>query len=320
MTKKIALKTKKTPKINDLRDLSKETRLSEKLIKHLSYRSNFLYKTYSIPKKSGGDRLIAQPSRELKAIQSWILRNILELTPSSNQSMGLERDQSIFKNALPHIGNSYLLNIDLENFFPSIKAKRVFHLFKRLGFSNTISTIFTKICTFNNGLPQGAPSSPKIANLICSKLDARIQGYVGKRGINYTRYADDLTFSAPSYEKINKLEIFINKLISDEDLAVNCKKTSFSGPRKQKKITGLILTADYVGIGREKYKNIRARIYYAFLGIEKEIDSINGHLSFIHSVDEKRYLMIQKYINTLTKRFPNSPVSRKDFHTIQKDN
>ncbi|WP_084618566.1 retron St85 family RNA-directed DNA polymerase [Cellvibrio sp. OA-2007] len=307
MTKKIIFKLKTPPKINDIHDLARETRLSEKLISYIAYRSNFLYRTYYVPKKSGGKRLIAQPARELKAIQSWILRNILELRPSSNQSMGLERDQSILTNALPHIGNGYLLNIDLENFFPSIKSKRVFHLFKKMGFNNNISTIFTRICTFNDGLPQGAPSSPKIANLICSKLDARIQGYVGKRGINYTRYADDLTFSAPSYEKINKLEIFIKKLISDEDLFINSNKTTFSGPRKQKKVTGLVLTNDSVGIGRGKYKAIRARIYYYFLGIEKDIASINGYLSFIYSVDQKRYSMLQHYISSLFERFPVIP-------------
>lgn len=318
MTKKITSRLQTTPKINTVLDLSRETRLSEKFIRYISYRSNYLYRTYEIPKKSGGTRLIAQPSRELKAIQAWILRNILETIPSSKQSMGLERNQSILQNAKPHVGNSYLLNIDLENFFPSISSKRVFHLFNRAGFNNTISNILTRICTYKNGLPQGAPSSPKIANLICSKLDFRIQGYTGKNGINYTRYADDLTFSAPSYEKIHKLANLVKIIVSDEEFFVNNKKTSFSGPRKQKKVTGLVLADDYVGIGRKKYKNIRAKIYYTFLGIEKDIVSINGHLSFIYSVDEKRYQMLQQYINFLTKRFPDSPVSSINFPHIQK--
>lgn len=157
-------------------------------------------------------RQISVPTFELKQAQRWIFENILKkLEPEIHDAAhgfrcsitqdGLKR--SIVTNARPHIGAAVVVNFDLKDFFPSISYPRVKGLFKSLGYSKSASGIFALLCTvtFKNRqsyLPQGAPSSPAITNLICCRLDKRLVQIAEELGFVYTRYADDLTFSASS--------------------------------------------------------------------------------------------------------------------------
>ncbi|WP_155395454.1 reverse transcriptase domain-containing protein [Photobacterium angustum] len=186
-------------------------------------------------KKSGGFREIAQPCRELKAIQSWILRNILDKLNSSPYSKGFEKGKSILDNAQPHVGASYLLSLDLEDFFPSIGSYKVYGIFRSIGYNKEMSKLLTNLCTYHGYLPQGAPSSPKLANLTCSRLDARIHGYAGPKGITYTRYADDITLSGNTPLKIEKAKAFIGTIVREEGLNLNKNKTKICGTKRQKK-------------------------------------------------------------------------------------
>lgn len=175
-TRKYQLRNLGLPVIRDLKEFSNEIRLSDSTIKkYLAYAEHY-YFTYGIPKRSGGTRLIAQPNRELKAIQSWILRHILDKLSTSGASKGFEKGTSIYDNAYPHIGANVILALDIDNFFPSIAANKVYGVFHSLGYNKKISSAFTSICTYKGFLPQGSPASPKLANLVCSKLDSRIQG------------------------------------------------------------------------------------------------------------------------------------------------
>lgn len=309
------------PYIETIEDLSVETRLSVDLLVYSIYRSKYLYKTYCIPKKSGGYRTISQPSRTLKAIQSWILRNILDKLSSSEHSHGFEKGGSILHNASPHIGSNFILSLDLEDFFPSIKANKVYSIFKSLGYNSKISSALTNLCVFNGVLPQGAPTSPKLANLICFKLDSRIYGYAGPRGIVYSRYADDITLSAQSLKKIEKMKKFVETIIVEEDLSINEKKTKILGTRRRKEITGLVLTEDSIGIGRVKYREIRAKIHHLFTDKMEDYNYINGILSFVYDVDLKRYRKLYSYIEKLKTQYPNS-LAIKNIRTniLQKNN
>src|SRR5690606_10826026 len=125
----------------------------------------------------------------------------------------------------PHIGSTSLLTVDLKDYFPSIKRKQVFNIFKAIGYNNLISVVLSNICTYKNSLPQGGPCSPKLANLASWRLDVRIQGYVGRRGINYTRYADDLSFSGITPMKVVQIIPMVKKIIKDENFQINPSKT-----------------------------------------------------------------------------------------------
>ena len=190
------------PVMETLEEFSRVSHLSEGLIYYYSNFSQKNYLVYSLPKKSGGKREIAQPSKKLKALQSWVLRNILDHLYVSTASKGFRKGQSLIDNVNPHLGANAVLSIDFEDFFPSITSNLVYTIFFAVGYNKTISSILTAICTFKNRLPQGGPCSPFLANLVCLKMDNRIQGYVGKKGIAFTRYADDLTFSAATPQKL----------------------------------------------------------------------------------------------------------------------
>ena len=305
-SRKYQLRNLGLPVIQNLSQFSNEIRLSESAIKRYIAFADHHYLTYGVPKKTGGERLIAQPSRKLKAIQSWLLRNILDKLSSSHASKGFELGNSIYDNAYPHIGSNVILSLDIDNFFPSIPANKVYGIFHSLGYTKRISAAFTSICTFKGFLPQGSPASPKLANLVCSKLDSRIQGYAGKNGIIYTRYADDISLSCQSVKKIEKAKSFIQTIVKDEGFRVNKKKTRLMGLRKRKSVTGLVVGSNSAGVGREVYREMRVKIHHLFTGETNNYSHVNGWLSFIHGVDDKIFRKLSAYIKKLSKTHPSS--------------
>lgn len=166
--------------------------------------------------------------------------------------------------------------------------------------------MLTNLCTFNGRLPQGAPTSPKLSNLACQRLDSRIQGYAGVKGIIYTRYADDITLSALNESKIRKAKSMIEEIIINEGFIINNKKTKICGTRKRKEVTGLVISKDSVGIGREKYRKMRTEIYTMLRSKPEKLNQVNGWLAFIKSVDVTNYNRLKKYILTLQVVFPNN--------------
>lgn len=313
-TKRITLNMLGLPAIQTLDDFSILTHISKYTIYQLSFNSEKYYKTYSIKKKSGKKRTISQPSRKLKGLQSWILVHILNKVKVSSSCKGFEKNSSTLDNALPHKGTTIILSLDLKDFFPSISRKQIYNIFKSLGYNSNISTILTNICTYNNSLPQGSPCSPKLANLVTWRLDLRIQGYVGKRGINYTRYADDLTFSGLSPAKVVKILPMVKSIIKNEDFEVNNAKTRIAGSSRAKIVTGLVISGDNIGIGKQKYKKLRAKIHHLTSVNEQDNQKlfyeVCGWLSYLNSVDQKRLIQVKKYIHQLSQKHPKTLVAQ----------
>lgn len=302
------------PVIQTIDDFSEITHISKYTLYQLSKNSDKYYKTYDIKKKSGKLRTISQPSKKLKGLQSWILINILNNLRVSNSCKGFEKGTSIANNAASHKGANSLLTIDLEDFFPTVTQKQVFNIFKTVGYNNTIAVMFSNICTYNEALPQGSPCSPKLANLVAWKLDVRIQGFVGKRGITYTRYADDLSFSGLHPLKVVQVIPMIKKIIEDEKFKINSAKTRIASSARAKIVTGLVLSNDTFGIGKEKYKTVRSKIYHLVLQSEqtnvKLLDEVNGWLAYLNSVDSKRLNKAKKYVKELAIRYPDTLISK----------
>ncbi|CAL60245.1 Hypothetical protein HEAR0006 [Herminiimonas arsenicoxydans] len=307
--RKFQLKIFNLPVIETIDDLAECTRLSPPLIKYLTYRADHLYKVFHIPKKIGEFREIAHPCRELKAIQGWILRHILDKLSPSENSKGFELGSSTLENASPHIGSNFLLNIDLKDFFPTIVASKVYGVFHSIGYNKKIAGALTSLCVFKGRLPQGAPTSPKLANLVCLKLDARIQGYAGPRGIVFTRYADDISLSAQTLKKIQNAKNLIHTIVASEGLEINNRKTSISGTRKRKKITGLVITENSVGIGRDLTRQIRAKIHHLFIEKSTNFSHVNGLLAYTYSVDKKSYRKLDSFIEKLKLKYPLCPAT-----------
>jgi len=302
------------PVMATIEDFSKLTHISVRSIYHLTKYSSRHYFTYDIPKKSGGLRTISQPSKRLKGLQSWVLFNILNNLKVSNSCKGFEKGTSVIDNVVPHINSTTILSLDLKDFFSSIKSVKIFNIFRAIGYNDEISTILTNLCTVDNGLPQGGPCSPKLANLSAWPLDVRIQGFVGKRGITYTRYADDLTFSANNPNKVVKIIAYITSIVEQENLKINPNKTRIAGISRQKKVTGLVISEEKFGIGRQKYKELRRKIHYLTKPNEqlnlKRINEVQGWLSYLYGVDKRRYFEAVKYIVRLKSKKPDTLLNK----------
>lgn len=168
------------------------------------------YTTFSLPKKSGGIRTICAPITALKIIQQKLHQVLQMVYDPKPAAQGFLMGRSIITNAQRHVGKRFVLNIDLLDFFPSINFGRVRGLFlsKPYSLPENVATILTQICCHENFLPQGAPTSPIVSNMICRKLDSQLQRIAKEYRCTYTRYADDITFSTslktfpPSLAKI----------------------------------------------------------------------------------------------------------------------
>lgn len=302
------------PVIECVDDFAALTHLSMSIIYQLSVHSDKYYKIYDIPKKSGGFRKISQPGRKLKAIQAWLLVNILNKLKTSPSCKGFEKGTSTYDNANVHIGSTAILTVDIESFFHSISQRQVFNIFKAVGYNNLIATIFSNICTYEDKLPQGSPCSPKLANLSVWRMDARLQGYVGKQGLNYSRYADDLTFSGLMPSKVARSFPFIQRIVNEENFRLNADKTRLVGPSKSKIVTGLVVLNDGVGVGKQKYKLLRAKIHNLTNPAEQKnielLSEVHGWLAYLNSVDIKRLNKAKKYIEMMKQKYPGTLISK----------
>jgi len=153
------------------------------------------YRHFTIPKRSGGDREIRAPDDATKQLQRRILRKLLARLKAHRAATGFEGGHSIVTNALPHVGQEAVVRFDLIDFFPSTTSRRVKKYFRRIGWNRQAAGILVRLCTCAGGLPQGAPTSPRLSNLVNYRLDARLAGMATALNAMYTRYADDLTFS-----------------------------------------------------------------------------------------------------------------------------
>lgn len=299
------------PVLSTVDDLSLATRLSKDTLYKLSKYSNRFYREFQIPKSDGSLRTISQPSRRLKGLQGWILYNILNKLTSSIHATGFIIGKGLLDNVKPHIRAVELLNMDITDFFTMTKSNKVFDLFRTMGYNHLIANILTKLCTYKGYLPQGGPCSPALANLTNTKLDRRIGKYCSGHGIIYTRYADDMTFSIPILNFSKQVIKVMTTIVNDEGYEIKTKKTRVSSLGARKEVTGLTISENTIGIGKNKKRIIRSKIYnYHMEKVYQKVlnNEIQGWLSFIYGVDKKRYKYFCKYIQNLVESKKDSPL------------
>lgn len=262
------------------RFLNISARKLERLINEPSYQQ------YTIQKRSGGRRIIQAPSKELKQVQKK-LNAALQTSYSMLRPMTTfgfckneEEDfrSNIVKNAEPHIGMNYLLGLDLQDFFPGIPARKVKELFLGPLFQmpREIAILLTLLMTYEGKLPVGAPTSPVLSNFICLDLDENLAYFSTENQLNYTRYADDLSFSSDNYFDRNTIDA-IKKAIQDQGFTINEKKFRIQTKNKKQVVTGLIVN-EKVNVDRKYLKLVRAKIHsIQTLGLEA---AANIHLKF----------------------------------------
>ena len=300
----VILNTLGIPVINNYEHLAERLSITERLLYIMTYKKEYCYKKVIIPKKDGTDRELNVPIFALKVTQRWILKEILEKINVSDRAMAfIPHKNGLKENAECHRKNIFLLEMDIQDFFNSILEKRVFKLFCNMGYSSNVSAILTNLCTFNGCLPQGAVTSPYLANLICYQLDIRINGLCSKRDIEYSRYADDLSFSSNNKASLVKIEHILIKIIEDEGFEINPKKTRFLSNDVKKTITGITINDETIHVDKKLKRNIRAMIFNSILTRNYESnEKIRGLIAFISSIEEGYKSKIIDYINRTIKK------------------
>jgi RNA-directed DNA polymerase len=280
--------------------------------------NNPIYFKFEIPKKKGGVRKIEAPNDDLKAIQerlNYFLQTIyLSYKPHSVHGFILKPGETdlkynIISNASVHVNKKYLLNLDIQDFFPSISAKQINEvlLSSPFNFHPEIATLVSLIGTYQKKLPTGSPCSPVLANMVCYKLDEDFEQFCSDNSINFTRYADDLSFSSDAYfskEMIGEIKTILKKY----NFLINEKKTRVQSSKSKQTVTGLVVNKK-VNVDRKYIRKIRAILHHWKLnGINnaalrhfngkydsiKFASKIKGQIEFIGQVRGVNDLLFQK--------------------------
>lgn len=289
------------------------------------------YRSFEIPKKAGGTRVIDSPNKQLKRIQRQLGKKVYDIHKNyidqkriaSNISHGFETGKSIITNARIHKNKKYLLNIDIANFFSSINFGRVqgyFNKSQEFMFSKEVSTIISQLVCYEKKLPQGAPTSPIISNLIFNIVDLRILSLAKKYKLSYTRYADDMSFSTNNkafrtdhIEFIQELKV----LLKNSGFDINESKTRLEYYSSRQEVTGLTVNKK-INARRKFIKQTRAMVDQLFKTDSFKIDGVigteeqlEGRLAFINQLDwynndleseSKKNKGNKKYISGLNAR------------------
>lgn len=302
----------KVPFIMNTYHLSNILGIKWKNFKNIINNSDKLYCDFKISKKLGGKRTISMPNNELLIVQRKIQEKILNNVAIHNNAYGFIKNRSIIDNAKKHLKKQMILNIDLKDFFPSIHRGRVFYIFKNIcKYDNDTSYCLTKLTTYKNSIPQGAPTSPSISNIVAFMLDVRLSKIADKFNIIYTRYADDITFSG-NKESINDSFLkIVSEIIEECGFHINEKKTRFASYAGRQEVTGLIVNNKEVSIPNNYIKKIRQELYYVkkygLKGHREKVgfknkyykDHLLGKILFVNQINSQKGEKLLKEFTTI---------------------
>ena len=231
------------------------------------------YKTFWIQKKSGGRRRIDAPTTNIKILQqklNQVLQSVYSPKPSA---YGFVLERNIRMGAERHVGKRWVFNVDLENFFPSINFGRVRGMFmgKPYNLPVRVATVLAHLCCYRRRLPQGAPTSPVISNMICAQMDSQLQKLAGEHQCTYTRYADDITFSTTrryfpyaigelDTSQGVRLGTALTNVIENNGFTINRRKVWLYGRERRQEVTGVTVN-DFPNVNKKLISQIRAMIH-----------------------------------------------------------
>jgi hypothetical protein len=294
------------------------------LVFHREVDSGTHYRRWLIPKRTGGQRLISAPKKDLMAAQRWIASTISEHLPVHDAAHGFVAGRSTKTNAAVHAGAEVVVKLDLKDFYPTITFPRVKGLFRKAGFGEQVATVLALLATESpreekvirgktyyvaigpRSLPQGAPTSPSITNTICLRLDHRLAGLAASLGFRYTRYADDLTFSwrrpakggkgkAKPRPPIARLLHAVRKLVVEEGFLPHPDKTRIHRSGRRQQVTGLVVNAapgrPLARVPRSVVRKLKAAIHNRECGkpgLGENVEQLRGLAAYVHMVDPVR--------------------------------
>jgi hypothetical protein len=267
--------------------------ISPKLIQQIAGNTDRHYRSFLLNKSTGGTRQIDSPRVFLKVIQRFLLDYILFELPVDNRVFSFRSNKSIADNASLHTGKPFVGNIDIKDFFGSITEKNVSDFLRSCKIESRGAGLISALVTKGGVLPQGAVTSPIISNSILHKFDYRMSYFASQSGADYSRYADDITFSGKDRDIIaNLINVAEKDLVRDYGLTLNKAKTRISTQRSQQKVTGLVVN-EKVWPPRKFRRQIRA----AFFNASQQSDiprehalKLSGYLSYLRSFEAMKNL------------------------------
>ena len=298
-----AIDKKELPVIFTLGHLSKICEVHYGFLQKIISRNYDPYRRYAIHKHGGrSKRQISVPHPLLKRVQGFINREILSSTKAHQCATAYIKNSSPSKNAAAHCNAKWLIKLDVQNFFESISERQVYHVFRDMGYTAVLSFQMARLTTSNihsvfadregrwknedidcsiamyrsrevGYLPQGAPTSPMLANLVCKKMDEKFLTLAQEFSCEYTRYSDDIVFSAVKFDRIRarKLIVHCSQVLSEQGFKRNEQKTHIVPPGARKIVTGLVVNGAVPRLSREFKENIENHLYHA------KVHTIAGH-------------------------------------------
>jgi RNA-directed DNA polymerase len=327
-----AVERKKLPALLSLAHLAHLTAIKYAYLREIVERKTDPYKPFRIGKRKGGTRLISAPEPLLLALQRWITKNILNKIDVHHASCAYAPKSSPAKCAMRHLGAAWLVKVDIHDFFENITERAAWRVFRSAGYQPLVSLELARLCTrvphgatalsdkwylrnlnrysikpyrarFLGYLPQGAPTSPMLANLASIRLDKALQGLADRYGLVYTRYSDDIAFStgaAFDRKRAGQLILDVERLFAAFGHALHRKKISVSPPTARKIVLGLLVNgtklrltgpyrhklADHVR-GVERFGLHAHKEHRHFASLWGMVRHIQGLLSYAESIEGK---------------------------------
>jgi RNA-directed DNA polymerase len=296
-----------------IREMAHDLGVTTRFIARFANGASHAYKRYYVLKKPGSFRIIDQPSKQLKAMQRWLLAYVLEGLPVHTSAMAYRKGKSIFQNASLHAHSRYLLRMDCKDFFPSITDSdlRLLIAARPAAFSTWQPfeiELFCKLVCKDGRLTIGAPTSPALSNAVCYELDSELSEISKKLDVTYSRYADDLFFSAKIPNILASIEPIVSATISEVPfprwISINPDKTRRSSKRGTRRVTGITLGSDgrpYVG--RPTKRKIRGMIHRFDSLDTKSRASLAGLIAYVSGFDPE-------FVNSLITKYGHAVVVR----------
>lgn len=299
-----------------------KVKITKKNISYFAFHKKERYNRILIPKKNGTDRVLNAPVPFLKMLQRCLNTALNIVFTPHYAAYGFVPNKSIAQNAQQHINRNFVFNVDLLDFFGNIQFKRVKTVLELSPFNlnDELAFLIANLCCYDNTLPQGAPTSPTLSNVVCQKLDRRLTKLSKKYYARYTRYADDITFSSRKDVFDEKFVNDLCEIIEDENFKINPAKTRLQDYTERQVVTGLTVN-EKVNVSQNYVREVRAMLHnwskygykeanrrYKTSCIEKGnlsntdfIKYIVGKLNFLKQVKGKEDKVYQKYKNEFDK-------------------
>lgn len=325
------------PTLQSAEDVANALGITTKALAWLTYHRGATvrdhYARFTIPKRSGGTRVISAPKRQLRTAQKWVLDTLLAHVSIHDAAMAFRPGRSILDNARPHIGKGLVIRMDMKDFFPGIRFPRVKGMFQNFGYNEGVATLLALLCTEaprvaitldgekryvavgERQLPQGACTSPAVTNILCRRMDARLTGIAKRYGFTYTRYADDMVFSHPdSQASAGQLFTRVRQIVEAEGHRLNEEKTAVMRPQHRQAVTGVVVN-ERAGVSRRDLRKFRAFLHRCETeGLAAMTERLgknaalyaSGYLSYLHMVNPDQAAKVQAKHPWVTRYQPKN--------------